>query len=328
MMGKQADRQNDQSHKFCLEKHIHQDHLLRHIDPILDFTDIREHLKAFYSHTGRPSVDPELMIRMLLVGYCYGIRSERRLCEEVNYNLAYRWFCKMGLSGKVPNHATFSKNRHGRFRDSGLFRYIFEAVVKQCVAAGFVKGEGFAIDASFIRADVARQRYERDSVVDWGAAKSQSRAIKEYIEALDKEPSLNRPQKSISLTDPMAQWSGSKGPANFFYSTNYMIDIEHNIIMDVEATPSTNSLEVGTTKSMTERIEKCHGIKPKRMMGDKIYGYGPIFEDFVPPYVDPEWNHFNDGTEMVVNPSEETLTYLRDKAKRYIDLARKAIPSE
>ena len=135
-----------------------QDHLLRSVDRFVDLGAIREHLRPYYSETGRPSIDPELMIRMLIVGYCMGIRSERRLCEEVHLNLAYRWFCRLGLDGCVPDHSTFSKNRHGRFRDSGLLRELIETTVARCMAEGLEGGEGFAVDASMIKADTNHQR--------------------------------------------------------------------------------------------------------------------------------------------------------------------------
>ena len=271
MMGQLPAAQNALFYDFCLEKHIPSDHLLRQINEFLDFDAIRQHLKPFYSHTGRPSIDPELMIRMLLVGYCYGIRSERRLCEEVELNLAYRWFCQLGLEDAVPNHSSFSKNRHGRFRDADLLRMVFDTVVKRCIEEELVKGEGFATDASFIRADVSRQRSEH-SPIDWTPAKTESRAVREYLTELDQNETLHRPQKSVSLTDPMAQWSGAKGPAEFYYSTNYMIDIENNIILDVEASPSTLRLEVQTTRTMLERIESNYDMSPKRLMGDTAYG--------------------------------------------------------
>ena len=114
---------------FCLDDHVPSDHILRSIDRHLDLDDVRQSLKRFYSSTGRPSIDPKLMIRMLIAGYCMGIRSERRLCEEVHLNLAYRWFCRLGLDDKVPDHSTFSKNRHGRFRESNVFRHLFETIV-------------------------------------------------------------------------------------------------------------------------------------------------------------------------------------------------------
>jgi transposase len=143
---------------FCLEEHVPSGHLLRGIDRHLDLTELRRSLKPFYRQMGRPSIDPELMMRMLIVGYCMGIRSERRLCEEVHLNLAYRWFCRLGLDGKVPDHSTFSKNRHGRFRQSNALRHLFESVVQRCMADGLVGAEGFAVDASLIAADANKQR--------------------------------------------------------------------------------------------------------------------------------------------------------------------------
>src|SRR5450755_3562908 len=148
MMGERTVMQEALFYGFSLERHVPSDHMLRSIDRFVDLSGVRQHLADYYSHTGRPSVDPELMIRMLLVGYCFGIRSERRLCEEVHLNLAYRWFCRLGLDSEVSDHSTFSKNRHGRFRDSDLLRQVFETVVARCMAEGLVEGEGFAVDAS------------------------------------------------------------------------------------------------------------------------------------------------------------------------------------
>ena len=271
MMGQLPQEQNALFYDFSLERHISQEHLLRQIDHFLDFDAIRQHLQDYYGHTGRPSIDPELMVRMLLIGYCYGIRSERRLCEEVNLNLAYRWFCRLGLEDAVPDHSTFSKNRHGRFRDADLLRCVFDTVVKRCIEKGFVGGEGFAIDASLIRADASRQRRE-EGPVDWTPSKVESRAVREYLDLLDEEEALDRKQKCVSLTDPMAQWSAAKDLPNFYYSTNYLIDIDNNIIMDVEASPSTHALEVDTTRTMIDRVESTHEIKPERLLGDTAYG--------------------------------------------------------
>ena len=131
---------------------------LRSIDRFVELGGLRRELAPFYSSMGRPSIDPELMIRMLIVGYCFGIRSERRLCEEVHLNLAYRWFCRLGLDGEVPDHSTFSKNRHGRFRQSDLLRRVFETVLRRCIREGLVGGEAFAVDASLIKADANRQK--------------------------------------------------------------------------------------------------------------------------------------------------------------------------
>ena len=219
MMGRQDDRQGQFLYNFNLDDLVPKDHLLRQIDRFLDFDELREHLKLFYSHTGRPSIDPELMLRMLIIGYCYGIRSERRLCEEVQLNLAYRWFCRLSIEDKVPDHSTLSKNRHGRFRDSEALRFVFEQVVERCIREGLVGGEGFAVDASVVKADASRQRgRERDDDDDWPKFGGTTRAVREYLEALDEEAEFAR---RLSLTDPAAQWTAAPGgPAFFAYSTN------------------------------------------------------------------------------------------------------------
>ena len=198
-------------YSFNLEDHVPAQHLLRSIDQCLDLSDLRAYLADFYSPIGRPSIDPELMVRMLVVGYCYGIRSERRLCEEVHLNLAYRWFCRLGLEDEVPNHSTFSKNRHGRFRDSDLFRWLFNEVLRRCMAAGLVKSEGFAVDASIIKADASRQRGVAGDEVDWNDPKLSSRAVREYLEALDEEALAEALPKKISLTDPQSRWTAAPG---------------------------------------------------------------------------------------------------------------------
>ena len=166
-------------------------------------------------------------------------------------NLAYRWFCRLGLDDAVPDHSTFSKNRHGRFRDADLLRHVFHNVVQRCHDEGLINGEGFATDASYTKADASRQRMV-DGPVDWKPAPTQSRAVREYLDALDNDPSARRTQKKVSVTDPMAQWAGDKGPGQFYYSTNYLIDIEHNIILDVEPTPAHRTAEVASTRTMVE----------------------------------------------------------------------------
>jgi len=259
-------------------------HLLRGIEQALDLGDLRQHLAPFYSPIGRPSIDPELMIRMLIVGYCFGIRSERRLCEEVHLNLAYRWLCGPGLDDIVPEHSTFSKNRHGRFRDSDVLRHVFESVLARCMTEGLVKGEGFAIDASIIKADAGRSSAVPGwDPIDWGPAAEQSRAVREYLRALEETNPVSSgtaesaesltPPKMISLTDPAASWTAAAGgPAFFAYSTNYLMDLQAGIIMDVEATPANRSHEVGSTRTMIERVEQRLGLKPSRLAGDTAYG--------------------------------------------------------
>ena len=214
------------------------------------------------------------MIRMLIVGYCLGIRSERRLCEEVHLNLAYRWFCRLGLDGDVPDHSTFSKNRHGRFRQSDLFRRVFETVLRRCVHEGLVGGEGFAVDASLIKADANRQNgIEGEKGLPAQAA---GRAVDEYLAVLDDAAfgaASEVTPKFISPADPAARWTGAHGGQAFFaYSTNYLIDVENAIIVDVEATTAIRQAEVLAAKRMIERARERFDLYPVKLMGDSAYG--------------------------------------------------------
>ena len=277
MMGERTVMQEALFYGFSLEDHVPGDHLLRSIDRFVDLSSIRDHLKPFYSSTGRPSIDPELMIRMLIIGYCMGIRSERRLCEEVHLNLAYRWFCRLGLDGAVPDHSTFSKNRHGRFRDSDLLRELFEATVRWCIEEGLVGGEGFAIDASLIRADVDRQRAVPGS--EGLPPEAAGRAVAEYLEILDDAAfggATPVTPKQLAPTDPAARWTAASRERAFFaYSTNYLIDLDHAVIMDVEATTSIRQAEVTAQRTMIERTQKRFDIWPARLAADAGYGDAP-----------------------------------------------------
>src|SRR5271156_5619123 len=183
MMGSRQIEQGALFYNFSLDAHVPADHLLRSIDRFVELSELRRKLAPFYSTMGRPSIDPELMIRMLIIGYSFGIRSERRLCEEVHLNLAYRWFCRLGLDGHVPDHSTFSKNRHGRFRESDLLRRVFETVLRRCIREGLVGGEGFAVDASLIKADANRQRCVPGE--KGLPPEATGRAFQEYLAGLD-----------------------------------------------------------------------------------------------------------------------------------------------
>jgi transposase len=312
MMGRRDVAQDRLFYSFNLDDHVPREHLLRGIDRYFDLGDLREQLAPFYSHTGRPSIDPELMIRMLIVGYCFGIRSERRLCEEVHLNLAYRWFCRLDLEDAVPDHSTFSKNRHGRFRQSDAFRLVFESVLRRSMSEGLVRGEGFAVDASIIRADANRARgMPGAEAVEWRGGDAPSRAVREYLEAVkqsnpvgaeDDEPPA-APPKNVSLTDPASRWTAAPGgPAFFAYSTNYLIDLEAGVILDVEATPAHRTDEVESTKTMVDRVEARFGLKPQRLVGDTAYGTAPMLgwmvkDKGIAPHV-PVWDRSErkDGT--------------------------------
>ena len=274
MMGERAVRQESLFYGFDLDDHVPADHLLRSIDRFVELSSIRSQLAPYYSAIGRPSIDPELTIRMLLIGYCCGIRSERRLCEEVHLNLAYRWFCRLDLTDPVPDHSTFSKNRHGRFRDSDLLRKLFEATVQRCMVEGIVGGQGFAVDASMIRADAHRQkgvasREELDP-------ESSNRAVTEYLAVLDDAAfgaATEVAPKFISPTDPAARWTAAAGgPACYAYCDNYLIDVEHAVIVDVEATTAVRQAEVGAAQIMLTRTAERFDLWPERLIADTGYG--------------------------------------------------------
>jgi transposase len=306
MMGRQTGDQSQLFYLFNLEDRIPAGHLLRRINPVVSgvLADLREKLAPFYSEIGRPSIDPELMIRMLIVGYCYGIRFERRLCEEVELHLAYRWFCRLDLEDKVPDHSTFSVNRHGRFRDSDLLRHVFEAVVRACMEAGLVKGEGFAVDASVIEADASRYHGKAPDEIDWSLPERQTRAVAEFLGALDDEDTdANRKlPRVISPVDPCSAWTAKANKrVQFGYGLNYLIDIENAVIVDVEATPARTYDEVAATKTMIERSDEQLGLKPKRLIADTAYGTGKflgwLVDAKITPHI-PVWDRSerNDGT--------------------------------
>ena len=293
MMGPKQEAQVALFYEFSLEAQVPQDYLLRSIDRFVDLSGIRAHLADFYSHTGCPSVDPELLIRVLLVGYCFGIRSERRLCEEVHLNLAYRLFCRLDLNDRVPDHSTFSKNRHGRFRESELLRHLFEMTVARCIEEGLVSGQRMAIDASLIEADANKQNSNPKE--EWDAAgidpANAPRAVREYLDTLD-EAALGAASevqpKFTSHSDPASQWTAArKGPAFFSYSDNYLIDTDHGVIVDVEATRSIRQAEVGSTKTMLKRVKAKFDLHPERLIADTAYRTGPLLDWLVDRKIAP-----------------------------------------
>ena len=333
MMGPRQVAQGALFYEFSIEDHVPADHLLKAMDRFVDLGDMRLHLAPFYSSTGRPSIDPELMIRMLIVGYALGIRSERRLCEEVHLNLAYRWFCRLDLTDPVPDHSTFSKNRHGRFRDSDLFRHLFESVVARCIVEGLVGGQTFASDASLIRADANKQYAAAKA--DWDPdridVQAAPRAVREYLDVLDDAAfgaASEVDPKFTSFADPASQWTGArKGPAFFAYSDNYLIDTDHGVILDVEATRSIRTAEVGATRTMIERTRDRFGLTPERLAADTAYGSGEMLGWLVGKGIEPhipviDKSERRDGTfsnaEFHYDPERDEYTCPGGKAlKKY-----------
>ena len=277
MMGRLKHEQEQLFYEFRLDEVVPDDHLVRGIAGVLDLSWVRGELASYYSPLGRPSIDPLLMIRMLIVGYVFAIRSERLLCREVQVNLAYRWFCGLSIEDKIPDHSAFSRARNERFRDSNIFRRVFERVVQACINAGLVGGEGFAVDASLIVADANKQRSVPGS--QWNKEidpEVASRAVKEYLATLDDAAfgaASDVTPKFVSPPDPAAQWTGAmRGPAFFAYADNYLIDVKFGVIVDVEASRAIRQAEVGAAKTMIERTEECFGLKPERLAADTAYG--------------------------------------------------------
>ena len=290
MMGRRGGGQGQFFYSFDLDKVVPPDHLVRQVEAVLDLSWVHKELAPYYSHTGRPSIDPVLMIRMLIVGYVFAIRSERRLCSEVQVNLAYRWFCQLGIEDRIPDHSVFCRARHERFRESDALRRVFEGVVAKCIAAGLVGGEGFSIDASLIRADVdKKKRMPGDQPIAWPKAEEASRAVCEYLQTLDAARSeeesgrsdddrsigggRRKPPKEISLTDPQAAWVARKSTDPFFaYDANYLIDNKAGIIVDAEGTRANRLAEIAITETMIERVKSRFDLRPRRLAGDTVYG--------------------------------------------------------
>jgi transposase len=283
MMGRLNRDQGQLFYSFSLDEAVPDDHPVREIAAVLDLSWVHAELAPYYPELGRPSIDPVLMIRMLIVGYVFAIRSERALCRDLRVNLAYRWFCGLSIEDKIPDHSGFSRARNDRFRDSDIFRSVFERVVGACIAAGLVGGEGFAVDASLIVADANKQRSIPGP--QWGKeldAQAVSRATKEYLATLDDAAfgaASEVTPKFVSPSDPAAQWTGAmRGPAFFAYADNYLIDVKSGIIMDVEASRAIRQAEVGAAKIMIERTEQCFDIKPTRLAADSAYGAGATLD--------------------------------------------------
>jgi transposase len=277
MMGRLNRDQGRLFYSFCLDAAVPADHLVRKIAAVLDLSWVHSELAPYYPSIGRPSIDPEFMIRMLIIGYVFAIRSERALCREVQVNLAYRWFCGLGLEDRVPDHSAFSRVRHERFRDSDMFRRVFERVVEACIAAGLVGGEGFAVDASLIVADANKQRSIPGS--EWNKTSNPqgtSRAVKEYLATLDDAAfgaASEVMPKFVSPSDPAAQWTGAmRGPAFFAYADNYLVDVKFGVIVDVEASRAIRQAEVGAAKTMIERTQERFDLKPEYLAADTAYG--------------------------------------------------------
>src|SRR5256885_20725 len=275
MMGRHS-RAESLFYYFRLEDHVAENHLLRLVDRHVNLEFIRAKLKDAYSDAGRPSIDPELLLRILLIGYLYGITSERKLVEELRMHLAWRWFTGLGFDQEIPHHSTFSKNRHGRFQESKLFEELFEQIVKQCVEVGLVQGKHLSVDGSFVEANAAKEsRIPRQQLAE---AAQVNQSVRQYLVELEQQNPTEEPvhqQDQVSTTDPDATYATKGGiPARMGYYDNYLIDNDSCVIVGVQATAARMSQETVAAQDMLTRFTQWQGREPDSVAADTTYGNG------------------------------------------------------
>ena len=279
MMGQQ-DRSEALFYYFRLEDQVPENHLLRLIEKHISFAFVREKLKESYSDTGRPSIDPELLLRILLIGYLYGITSERKLVEELRMHLAWRWFTGLGFDQEIPHHSTFSKNRHGRFQESKLFEQLFEEIVRQCVDVGLVQGDDLSVDGSFVEANASKEsRIAREQLAE---AAQVNQTVRQYLVELEQQNPTDEPvheQKLVSTTDPDATYATKGGtPARLGYYDNYLVDNHSCVIVGVQATAARMSQETVAAQDMIARFAEWQGRVPESVVADATYGNGEFLQ--------------------------------------------------
>jgi transposase len=279
MMG-QHDRSEALFYYFRLEDQIPENHLLRLIDKHISFEFVRQQLKDSYSETGRPSIDPELLLRILLIGYLYGITSERRLVEELRMHLAWRWFTGLGFDQEIPHHSTFSKNRHGRFQESKLFEELFEQIVRQCVEVGLVQGTHLSVDGSFIEANAAKEsRIPREQLAEVAQV---HHSVRQYVREVEERNPVEEPvheQDHVSTTDPDSTYATKGGtPARLGYYDNYLVDNASCVIVGVQATAARMSQETVAAQDMLTRFKQWQGREPESVAADTTYGNGEFLQ--------------------------------------------------
>src|SRR5450631_988401 len=279
MMG-QHDRSEALFYYFRLEDQVPETHLLRLIEKHIRFEWVRERLRNSYSEIGRPSIDPELLLRILLIGYLYGITSERKLVEELRMHLAWRWFTGLGFDQEIPHHSTFSKNRHGRFQESKLFEQLFEEIVARCLEAGLVQGDNLSVDGSFVEANASKgSRIPREQLAE---AAQVNRTVRQYLVELEQQNPTEEPvheQKLVSTTDPDATYATKGGtPARLGYYDNYLVDNHSCVIVGVQATAARMSQETVAAQDMLTRFTQWQGRGPESVAADTTYGNGEFLQ--------------------------------------------------
>src|SRR5512146_3361653 len=346
MMGHQS-RSESLFYYFRLEDHVPENHLLRLIDRHVSFEFVREQLKPSYSDTGRPSIDPEVLLRILLIGYLYGITSERKLVDELRMHLAWRWFTGLGFDQEIPHHSTFSKNRHGRFQESKLFEQLFEQIVRQCVEVGLVHGPHLSVDGSFVEANAAKEsRIPREQLAE---AAQVHQTVRQYLQEVEEQNPVQESvheQDQVSTTDPDSTYATKGGtPARLGYYDNYLIDNDSCVIVGVQATAARMSQETVAAQDMLARFEQWQGREPASVGADATYGNGEflqwLLDRGITPYMrtrdsalrknnpgyGPERFTYEPESNTYRCPAGEQLSYVglnvRNRAHAYIGSAKR-----
>ena len=346
MMG-HHDRSEGLFYYFRLEDQVPETHLLRLIEKHISFAFVGQQLKDRYSEMGRPSVDPELLLRILLIGYLYGITSERKLVEELRMHLAWRWFTGLGFDQEIPHHSTFSKNRHGRFPEAKLFEQLFEQIVRQCIEVGLVQGKHLSVDGSFVEANAAKEsRIPREQL---GEAAQVNRTARQYLVELEEQNPVEEPvhkQKKVSTTDPDATYATKGGtPARLGYYDNYLVDNQSCVIVGVQATAARMSQETVAAQDMLTRFTEWRGGKAEWLAADTTYGNGKflrwLWDRGITPYMrtrdsarrknnpgyGPERFKYLPESNSYRCPAGEQLKYVglnvRNRAHAYIGSAKR-----
>jgi transposase len=341
MMGHHA-RSEALFYYFRLEDQVPENHLLRLIDKHVSFEFVREQLKDSYSETGRPSIDPELLLRILLIGYLYGVTSERKLVDELRMHLAWRWFTGLGFDREIPHHSTFSKNRHGRFQESKLFEHLFEQIVRQCVEVGLVQGKQLSVDGTFVEANAAKEsRVPREQLA---AAAEVHHTVRQYLQELEQQNPVEEPvheQDQVSTTDPDSTYATKGGtPARLGYYNNYLVDNSSCVIVGVQATAARMSQETVAAQDMITRFAHWQGREAESVTADTTYGNGEFLQwladrNITPymrtrdsihrkrsPYYGPERFTYQPKSNSYLCPAGQQLNYggrsMRNRTNVYI----------
>lgn len=290
------------------EELIPEDHILRLIDKHVDFSFIRSKVQHLYSHTGRPSVDPEVMMRMLLVGYLFGMTSERRLCDEVQMHLGYRWFVGLSLQDKVPDHSTFSKNRHGRFKETALYQQMFDEIVRQCAEKGLVSGKHLTVDSTLVKANASFRTME-PVVVKLGPEEYLKQVERENpIEPQEQgdrkgkddepwEPKGDLPYRGAHLSnqthrsrvDPDARITRKTKFSETYlgHAVSYLMDNKSRVILGAERSRPSRRADCQTALALTRRARWAYKLEPKTLGADKGYASGEFVHEMLEEKVLP-----------------------------------------